>query len=173
VNLQGVLITGAYGTGKSSVVEEIAGLLEDAGVSYGAIDLDWLMWFDADVDDARREKVFLANLAAVISNYIDTGVERLLIAGAIRDEAALAAVRGPVPIPLCVVRLSVPLPEIEARLRAAVTAGRKDDLRVAKEWVADSTGVGIEDITVANDRPIRETALEIIEWLGWSQPAQG
>ena len=168
---RGVLITGAYGTGKSSVVEEIAGLLEDAGLSYGAIDLDWLMWFDADVDDARREQVFLANLAAVVGNYIDVGVERFLMAGAIRDEAALAAVRGAVPVSLRIVMLTVPLPEIEARLGAAVTAGREDDLRVAAQWVAASTGVGIEDVTVANDRPIRQTALEIVEWLGWPLPA--
>ena len=66
MNAHGVLITGVYGTGKSSVVEEIAGLLEDAGLSYGAIDLDWLMWFDVDVDEAAREQVFLANLAVAV-----------------------------------------------------------------------------------------------------------
>ena len=163
----GVLITGAYGTGKSSVVEEIAVLLEDAGHAYGAIDLDWLQWFDADVDETRREQVFLANLSSVVGNYINAGVERFLIAGAIRDAAALAAVRGAVPVSLRVVRLTVSLPEIEARLGAAVTAGREDDLRISREWIAASTGVGIEDVTVANNRPIRKTALEIVEWLGW------
>jgi hypothetical protein len=91
MSLQGVLATGVYGSGKSSVVEEIAGLLEDAGLSYGAIDFDWLKWFDAE----------------------------------------------------------------------------GDDLRVASSWLAASTGVGIEEVTVANDRPIRETALEIVKWLGW------
>lgn len=168
---QGVLVTGAYGSGKSSVIDEIAELLEGAGLSYGAIDLDWLMWFDADLDDAAHEQVFLRNLAAVVGNYLDAGVERFLMAGAIRDEAALTALRRAVPVPLRVVRLEVPLPEIEARLGPAVTAGRQDDLRVAREWIAASTGVGIEDVTIANNRPIRQTALEIIEWLDWPPAA--
>ena len=51
---QGLLVTGAFGSGKSSVVEEIAELLERAGLSYAAIDLDWLMWFDADLEDAAH-----------------------------------------------------------------------------------------------------------------------
>ena len=89
------------------------------------------------------------------------------MAGAIRDEAAPAALRTAVPLPLSVVRLSVPLGEIEPRLGAAVTAGRQGDLRVARQWIAGSIGEGIEDLTVDNDRPIRETALEIVGWLGW------
>jgi hypothetical protein len=167
VTTPGVLVTGAYGTGKSSVVEEIAALLEHAGLSYAAIDLDWLMWFDADVDDARRQQIFLANLAAVVGNYVEAGVERFVMAGAIPDRAALAALRGAVPVELRVVRLTLPFAEIESRLKAAVTAGREDDLRVAAQWVSNSTGVGIEDVAIANDRPIRQTAMEIVAWLGW------
>ena len=162
-----MLITGAYGTGKSSAVEEIAELLEDAGLSYAAIDLDWLMWFDADVDDAQREQVFLANLRAMVGNYLAVGVKWFLMAGAIRDEAALTAIREAIPVPLRVVRLSLPIAEIEARLGTAVTVGRQDDLRVARQWTAASTGVGIEDVTIPNDRPIRQTALEVLAWLDW------
>ena len=162
---QGVLISGAYGTGKSSVVEEMAGLLENVDAPYAAIDLDWLLWFDADVDD--REQVFLANLAAVVGNYLGAGVRWFMMAGAVRDETALAALRGTVPFPLRVVRLTVPFPEIEARLGSAVTAGRANDLRVAGEWIAAATGEGIEDVAVGNDRPIAETAAEVMAWLGW------
>ena len=43
MELKGVLITGVYGTGKTSVVEELAEMLEDAEVSYGGMELDWLM----------------------------------------------------------------------------------------------------------------------------------
>lgn len=164
---EGVLITGAYGTGKTSAVEEMADLLETADLSYGAIDLDWLMWFDADVDDTQREQVFLANLKAVVSNYVDVGVTRFMLAGSIRDRDALAALRGAVPVQLRVVRLTVPISDIEARLGGAVTAGREDDLRMAKEWLVSSKGIGIEDIIIANDRPIRQTAEAIIDWLGW------
>ena len=41
---EGVLATGVYGTGKTSVCEQLAELLQSAGVAYGAIDLDWLGW---------------------------------------------------------------------------------------------------------------------------------
>jgi hypothetical protein len=43
--VEGVLITGVYGAGKSSVAEEIAHALEARGARFGAVDLDWLMWF--------------------------------------------------------------------------------------------------------------------------------
>ena len=43
--VEGVLITGVYGAGESSVAEEIADALEACGALFGAIDLDWLMWF--------------------------------------------------------------------------------------------------------------------------------
>jgi hypothetical protein len=165
--MEGVLVTGVYGSGKSSAIEEMADLLEEAGLSYAAIDLDWLMWFDADVDDPWRERVFLANLTAVVANYAEAGVERFLMAGAVADERALAALRGAVPFRFQVVRLTVPFAKIETRLSSAVTAGRDNDLKVAEAWTAASTGVGIEDCTVSNDRPIRETAVEIADWLRW------
>ncbi|MFP6745740.1 MAG: hypothetical protein VCB77_11200 [Alphaproteobacteria bacterium] len=164
---RGALITGACGTGKSSVVEEIAELLERGELSYAAIDLDWLMWFDADVDDATRDRVFLANLRAMVSNYREAGVERFVMAGSIPDDATVTAIRAAVPVPLRVVRFSLPLAEIEARLGTAVTVGRADDLRVARQWIAAATGVGIENVVIDNDRPIRDTALEILAWLGW------
>ena len=39
--IDGVLISGVYGAGKSSVTAEIAETLKHRGVPYGAIDLDW------------------------------------------------------------------------------------------------------------------------------------
>ena len=75
---QGVLFTGVYGAGKTSMVEEIADITEERGLRPGAIDPDWLGWIE----------------------------------------------------------------EIERRLGRAITAGRKDDLRVAKEWIAANRGRG-------------------------------
>jgi hypothetical protein len=60
--------------------------------------------------------------------------------------------------PLGVVRLTVPLEEIERRLRSDVTAGRRDDMRQAAAWMAESTGEGIEDLVVVNDGPISESS---------------
>jgi hypothetical protein len=111
--------------------------------------------------------VMLKNLAALVGNYIAVGVRLFVLAGAIRDGAQLDGIRAELPMPLRVVRLTVPLPEIEERLRSDPTSGRRDDLREAAAWVAGSVGVGMEDATVSNDRPIREVAAEILEWLGW------
>jgi adenylylsulfate kinase-like enzyme len=41
---EGVLITGVYGSGKSSVAAEIAYLLEQHGTPYALLDLDYLSW---------------------------------------------------------------------------------------------------------------------------------
>ena len=41
---EGVLLTGVYGSGKSSVAEEIAYLLEQQGKPYALLDLDYLGW---------------------------------------------------------------------------------------------------------------------------------
>ncbi len=71
-------------------------------------------------------------------------------------------------MPVRVVRLAVTMDEIDRRLRSDVTRGREDDLREAGEWVAAGLGEGFEDLTVTNDRPIREVASEIVGWLCWA-----
>jgi hypothetical protein len=61
------------------------------------------------------------------------------------------------------------LEEIEKRLSHDVTTGRQDDLREAAAWVAASSGVGIDDLAVPNDRPVREVAVDVLNWLGWPE----
>lgn len=85
---EGVLITGVYGSGKSSVAAEIAHLLEQRRRPYALLDLDYL---------GR---------------------------GGIDDVAAYFL-------------------------------------------IAASVGVGVEDLAVADDRPIGAVAAEIMSWLGW------
>jgi hypothetical protein len=70
-------------------------------------------------------------------------------------------------VPLRVVRLTVPLDGIRQRLATDPTAGRADDLREAEAQLAASEGVGLEELMVANDRPVGVVAGEIISWLGW------
>jgi hypothetical protein len=163
-----VLITGVYGSGKSAVAQEMAFLLEKQSAPYALLDLDFLGW--ADTGGGGRPVwpgVMLRNLAALVGNYLEVGVRYFLLAGAIRDLAELEALEAELSMPLRVVRLTVPLQEIEDRLRPDPTAGRQEDLRGAASWIAASEGVGIEDRTVSNDRPIREVATEILQWLGW------
>ena len=163
-----VLITGVYGSGKSSVAQEIAHLLEMRNAAYALLDLDFLGWFDTgDEGGPTEHSVMLKNLAALVGNYLAVGVRLFVLVGAIRDRAELDDLKAELPIPLKVVRLTVPLREIEKRLRSDVTTGRREDLREAAAWVAGSVGVGMEDVTVSNDRPIQEVAAEILDWLGW------
>ena len=48
-----------------------------------------------------------------------------------------------------------------------MTSGRRDDLREAALSIAAGEGVGVEDVTVANDQAIPVIAEQIVTWLGW------
>ncbi len=167
--VDGVLICGVFGTGKSSVAAEIAETLERRGLSYGALDLDWLTWFDVPgMDHTAARNVYLANVASVVRNYRNFGVRHVVLAGAVRDKDEVRMLETAAELPLRVVRLEVPLDEIARRLRPDPTSGRQNDLEVAAQWLADSIGVGVEDLSVANTRPVHEVAFQIIDWLGWT-----
>jgi molybdopterin-guanine dinucleotide biosynthesis protein len=66
---QAVLFIGVYGSGKTSLVEEIADIMEEHGVRYGAIDLDGLGWFDPGFGDHDAGRpVMMRNVDAVVGN---------------------------------------------------------------------------------------------------------
>ena len=171
----GVLLTGSFGSGKSTVAVEIADLLERRGTPYALIDLDFLGWFgtgrptdagdDADHDDLSP--LLLANLAAVAANYRRAGIGRFVLAHTVDSLTEVQEIRAALDAPLRVVRLDVPLEVIERRLGADPTAGRRDDLRRAGVWLAQGRGHGLPDLAVSNERPVRQVALEILAWLGW------
>jgi chloramphenicol 3-O-phosphotransferase len=163
---KGLLITGVFGTGKSSVAIEIAHIFESTGDSFAVLDLDWLAWFGPE-DEAVYEEVLRQNLAAVVGNYLAAGVRLFVLAFAVADDAQMEVIRAAVGMPIKVVRLTVPLDEIARRLRSDVTTERKENLREAAAWLATSKGVSVEDLTVSNDRPIREVAEGILNSVGW------
>jgi predicted kinase len=160
----GVLITGVYGSGKSSVAAEITYLLEQRDQRYALLDLDYLGWVG---DHATGYRMMLRNLAAVAPNYRDAGIGVFVVAYFLRDRSALRAVREALGVPLRVVRLSVPLLDIERRLASDVTSGRRDDLRDAASSIAAGEGAGVEDVVVRNDRPVGTVAREVMSGLGW------
>jgi gluconate kinase len=144
-----VLVTGVYGAGKSTVVEDIADLLEKRGVPYGVLDVDWLGWFDAGGDEAAHWRVEMANVSSVCR----------ALARSVRDRGQLDAIRVAVPEPMRVVRLEVDAALVERRLSGDPSEARsQDDLHVALEWLAAGHGVGLEDLLLAGDRPVRETS---------------
>ena len=70
-------------------------------------------------------------------------------------------------MPLRVVRLSVPLPDIERRLASNVTTERREEAEEAARQIATGAGAGLEGLAVPNDRPLPVVAGQIMTWLGW------
>ena len=166
---EGVLLTGVYGSGKSSVAEEIAYLLEQRGEPYALLDLDFLSWADdaTNSDRASEFGLMLENLAAVAANYRRAGIRLFVLAYFIRSPGEVQGVREALGMPLRVARLTVRLPEIERRLAGDVTSGRRDDLRAAAASIAAAEGTGVEDVVISNDRPVGVVARDVMTFLGW------
>jgi hypothetical protein len=95
---EGVLLTGVYGSGKSSVAAEIAYVLEQRGKPYALLDLDYLSWAgDGNTDRASEFGLMLENLAAVTLNYTVPlpGIEQRLahdVTSGRRDDLRAAAI---------------------------------------------------------------------------------
>lgn len=167
----GVLTTGVYGSGKSSVGAEIAFMLERRGEPYAPLDLDYLGWGGVPGSGRVSEVALMtANLAAVAANYRQAEVRRFVLACFLRNPGELDTVRDALGVPVRVVRLTVSLDEISQRLAGNVTSGRLDDLRAAAESLATGQGAGPEDLAVANDWPVAAVAQQIMDFLGWTDP---
>ena len=166
---EGVLLTGVYGSGKSSVAEEIAYLLEQRVEPYALLDLEYLGWAGIGPGDRAGEfGLMLQNLAAVAANYRRAGVQFFVLACFVRSSGEVQGVREALGLPLRVVRLTVRLSDIEQRLASDVTSGRRDDLREAAVSIAVAEGTGVEDVTIKNDAPIGVVARQVMKFLGWS-----
>ncbi len=129
-DVEGIVLTGVYGVGKSSVVAEMAYLLEQREIGYGAIDVDWLWWLEIpDLSEEQHRDILFANLKAVVANYLDAGASRFLLAWSIRNQEDLDSLRSVVPFPLRVIALTTSLENIKERLSADVTTERQKDIR--------------------------------------------
>jgi hypothetical protein len=165
---EGVLLTGVYGSGKSSVAEEIAYELEQRGEPYALLDLDYLGWAgDGTGGRVSEFGLMLENLAAVAANYRRAGIRLFVLAYFVRDIGEVRDVRNALGLPLRVARLTVPLPAIEQRLAGRVTSGRRDDLREAAASIAAAEGTGVEDVVIGNDGPVALAARQVMTFLGW------
>ena len=171
---EGVLVTGVYGAGKSTIAAEICYLLEQRRQPYALLDLDFLGWGIAGYDgDATGSPFMLRNLAAVVSNYREAGISVFVMAYFVAGHDELRGIREAVGVPLRVVRLTVPLPEIQQRLSADMTTERQEEALEAGRQIAAGEGVGVEDMVLANDRPVPVVAQQVMTWLGWlGRPAR-
>ncbi len=168
-----VLITGAYGAGKTTAAEEIAAVLERAGVRFAAIDLDWLAWANLDDHGTEAARILLENLAAVVGNYRRAGITHVVLAGTVETQAEVDGLQAAIGSELAVVRLTAPIDIVEARLRTHPTSGRQDDLEHARHAIAAGVGASLGHLVVDGDRPIGEVAGDILDWLGWTPGEDG
>jgi thymidylate kinase len=165
-----VLITGVYGAGKTSVIEEMAEIFEEHAIRYAAIDLDWLSWFDAGGrpdDHTAAIPTMLKNVDAVVGNYYDTGVRVFALARTFESRRDIDDLQAALGMPLITVRLDVPLEEVERRLSTSVSSGRQIDLKMAREWFSNGEGKDVGDVVIANDRPLGDVAQAVLDELGW------
>lgn len=168
---EAVLVTGVYGSGKSSVAEEVAYLLERQREPYALLDLDYLGWAGTGTSDRGSElRLMLQNLRAVVANYRRAGVRLFVLAYFARSSDEVQAIRSAIGLPMRVARLVVTLQDVELRLSGDITSGRRDDLRQSAASLAAAEGTGFEDVAIPNDRPIGIVARELITFLGWTQP---
>ena len=139
---------------------------------YAALDLDWLTWCNVGSGDRSSEHaMLLRNLAGVIANYREAGVRYFVLARSMQRREELATLAATMAMPLHTIELTLPLEEITRRLSTDPTAGRRGDLAEARTWVEDGHGVAMAEHTVGNDRPVREVAMSILQWLGWPSTA--
>ena len=154
---EALLVTGIYGSGKTSLVEELADRYERLGVAFGAIDLDWLGWYQLPDGSgvAPQPDLQLENLTDVAGRYWRSGVRYLLLAGAARDDADVQRIRvgSAVPPP------SGPARHPDRRRRATPHSRSRPvdaphDLAVARDWVSQGLGQVSADLTLPGDAPL-------------------
>jgi hypothetical protein len=78
---EAVLLTGLFGSGKSTVAMEIADLLERRSLTYALLDLDYLVWCSlGGPSEGTVSALLLENLAALLENYRRAGITRFVLA---------------------------------------------------------------------------------------------
>ena len=143
---EAVLLTGLFGVGKSTVAADMADLLEDSGIVYAALDLDWLTWTNAGGPTrADEHRTMLTNLAAIVRNYRDAGVFKFVLARSVRDRHEHQSLAATMAMPVRVVELTLPYDELSRRLATDPTDERQEDLAHSREWLGENLGTGFAD----------------------------
>lgn len=168
--VRSLLLTGQLGAGKTSVAIELAHQLDALGVRNAALDLDWLCWAGPDLTGDGLRELLAHNLSAVAANFARVGVRHLVLARALRDGAARAAIERALPgWDLVVVRLLVDPAQARARLAArdrgselAHQSAQADSIR------ADVARAGADlEVDNSGTRELASVATEILQRTAW------
>ena len=168
-----LVISGAMGAGKSTVMEAVGDLLVERDVPSSMIDLDFLgQVYPPPPDDPVLNGLIVESLAALWPGFSRRGVRLLVAARLIRSAAIWESYRSSIPgAEWTLMRVTAPREVIEARLR------KRHELDISPrvlerhsrwsiEVTQDLDEREIEDFTVVNEGPLRTIAEEILErWL--------
>lgn len=168
-----LLLTGGLGSGKTAVAIEIGELLEQAGVPFAVVDLDWLCWaWSPTLADDGVHALLCDNLRAVVPNLAERGIRCLVLARAVLSPEGMSALRdATAPLPVHVVRLRADDEEVVRRLRARDTGPRLDGHLTRRatfeQWVAAAAPDA--DVVDTTGRDAVGVAADIVERLGWTR----
>lgn len=169
-----VLVTGTVGSGKTSVADEIAVLLNEQDLRFALLDLDWLCQaYPPPPDDLHRTGLMFKNLGAVWPNFRERGIDYLILAHVLEQRQDLDRYTEAIPeADITVVRVVAPPELIAARLkRREVGSMHEHMMKLTAEVTALLDAAGVEDFSVTNDdRPVSVVAKEVMTRLGWSVP---
>jgi hypothetical protein len=164
-----LIITGAVGAGKTSVLAEASDLLALRHIAHAAIDVDALGLAYVPAA-ARNDEVMYRNLRSVCKNYAALGVTQFLLARALENRSELDFCRGIVSAAdtaVCRLTASIETMEGRVKMRESGISQREYVSRVAELNVVLDRAQ-LEDFSVVNEnRPLTEVAHEMLVRAGW------
>jgi hypothetical protein len=168
MNHRVIVITGSVGSGKTAVLDETSDLLALNKIPHAAIDLDALG--RAFLPQGAPADVIFHNLRAVWQNYVDLGVNRLVVARAVETPEELAQIADAVPgSDLVVCRLAASAATLQDRIRRHDRGIRQPEL-LSRAAALDRAleEISLEDFVIQTDgRGVTDVARELIGRAEW------
>jgi cytidylate kinase len=161
-----VLLTGPPGAGKSSVLEELATLLEIEGLEFGALESEQLAWGSPWLCGEQ----WLGQVRTVLGLQRQAGRHRFLIAATTETTEELAAVRDAIAVDRLVSALLVAPPDVvAARIDARESdawPGKQELIEHARHLAISMRNLAGIDIRIDTDgRETGDVAVELREAL--------
>lgn len=168
MNVKVLVISGAMGAGKTTVLGEASDVLAARAIPHAAIDLDAVA--AVLLPDESTRQLALRNLAAIFENFVSAGIQRVLLAVAVEsrgDRQALSAAMFNPELVVC--RLLAPPETMERRIRLR-EPGMHQEAFVARSRTLDAilSAAQVEDFTTLNaGDDISGVALGVLQRAGW------
>ena len=156
------------GSGKTTVMGEASDVLREMSIPHAAIDLDAVCV--NLFPDSTTKDIDLRNAAALYTNCVAAGVDKILIAAAIESAQSLDDLTGAFSgAPVIVCRLTASHETMAARLRVREPGQRQAEFVERSRTLEQRlTAAALEHFRVSNDgRDITAVAREGLERAGW------